>query len=151
MPEHYLSVIVYGAGDDPNNRSHWAFAFHRPGSDLCNLLHVLLIDLSRLIYQFETRHGIPLQCDNPEGYFTLACLDTAQYTHAIRIISGEPAPRNGVDRGQDWVLSCVISLEAEEIVAAGSSEWVESLVGLPATTLASRAGQKWHKAFREDW
>ncbi|KAF2248946.1 hypothetical protein BU26DRAFT_519123 [Trematosphaeria pertusa] len=143
-----LSVIVYGPGDDPNHRSHWAFAFHAPGSSVGNILHVTLLDLNKLVYAFEKRKGVEVQSKSSEGYFTIATLSLEQYQRADRIISQEPAPNNGKDRCQDWVQNCIIALEVEEIVPPGTSEWLGGLVAQPAATVASKTGSRWVRTVR---
>ena len=47
------------------------------------------------------------------------------------------------DRCQDWILSCIISLEVEEIVPEGTAQWIEPFVGLPSAVLAERVGKRW--------
>jgi hypothetical protein len=75
-------------------------------------------------------------------------LTREQCQRADKIISEEPAPRNGRDRCQDWVCNCVIALEVEEVVEAGTSEWVSGLVGLPAESVRSRTGARWVSTVR---
>lgn len=138
-----LSVIVDGPGNDPNHRSHWAFALHDPASQYGDLLQVTVLDLDRLIYAFDKRKGVEIQSRSAEGYFTIASLAREEYRRADKIISDEPAPRNGKDRCQDWVQNCVLALEIERLVADGTSEWLGGLVGQPAATVARKAGGRW--------
>jgi hypothetical protein len=86
---------------------------------------------------------VEVQSKSSEGYFIIATLSLEQYQRADQIISEEPAPNKGRDRCQDWVQNCIISLEVEEIVPPGTSEWLEGLVGQPAATVASKAGSRW--------
>ncbi|KAF2118758.1 hypothetical protein BDV96DRAFT_642934 [Lophiotrema nucula] len=143
-----LSVVVSGPGDDPNHRSHWAFALHAPNSSIGNLLHVTVLDLDKLIYAFDKRKGVEVQSRSSEGYFKIASLSLEQYRRTDQIISQEPAPNNGRDRCQDWVQNCIIALEIEEIVPSGTSEWLSGLVGQPAATVASKAGARWVRTLR---
>ncbi|KAF2661331.1 hypothetical protein K491DRAFT_449648 [Lophiostoma macrostomum CBS 122681] len=145
---YYLSVIVDGPGDDPNHRSHWAFALHAPGSSVGNLLQVNLLDLNRLVYSFDKRKDVKVQSESSEGYFSIATLSLEQYQRADQIISQEPAPNNGRDRCQDWVQNCIIALEVEEMVPSGTSEWLGGLVGQPAATVASKTGSRWVRTVR---
>lgn len=140
---HKLSVVVDGPGDDPNHRSHWAFALHPPNSPLGTLLQVTVLDLNKLIYGFDKRRGVEIQSKCSEGYFNVATLPQEQYNRAEQIISQEPAPNNGKDRCQDWVQNCIIALEVEGVVPPGTSEWVEGLVGQPATVVASMVKDRW--------
>lgn len=142
MP-YNLSIIVEGPGLDSQNRSHWALALHTPNSPLCTLLQVLVIDLNKLIYSFDKRSGADIQSKSSEGYFTIASLPPESYARAVHIISSEPAPNNGRDRCQDWVLNCVMALEIEEIIEAGTSEWLGGLVGQSAATVEGKAGARW--------
>ena len=135
MPDYLLSLLISGRGDDPNHRSHWALAIHLPSSNsnsnsnICTLHQVNLISEAGLIYQFETRRGQLLDGPGVEGYFQLARFDADEHGRVTRLIAGEPAPRNGRDRCQDWVLGCVVVLETEELVGDGMAELVNRLVG----------------------
>lgn len=140
---HSLSIVVDGPGTDPNHRCHWAFAIHPPNSLLGNLLQVTVLDLPSLTYGFDKRTGVEILSNVSEGYFAVASLSVEQHRRADEIISREPAPRNGKDRCQDWVLNCVVALEVEEIVSAGTSEWVAQLVGRPAVEVRSLVGSRW--------
>jgi hypothetical protein len=141
-----LSIVVYGPGEDPQHRSHWAFAIHKPDAIIGHVLHVSLLNLERLIYQFEIRKGVMVRSISSEGSFSVARLTPGQAGQASNIISEEPAPRDGVERCQDWVLRAVISLEAEEIVPAGTSERIGNLVGQSANNVAGVVGDKWIEA-----
>jgi hypothetical protein len=138
-----LSIAVYGPGTDANNRSHWAFAIHKPGSDRGNLLQVLVISLRGLIYQLDARQDVTFLGEDSEGAFALATLTAEQAREAARIIAQEPAPRDGVDRCQDWTLSAVIALEEAGLVADGASDLVARLIGNSAAQLAAAVGTKW--------
>lgn len=143
MATYTLSIVVYGEGDDPNNRSHWSIVFHGAGGDRGNLLQVSLIDRDRLWYQFDRRDGVTILSPSSEGYFQVATISASQYSQAHSIISKEPPPRNGRERCQDWTMNCIIALEAEELVPPGTSEWVGGLVGKSATKLAQSLGGRW--------
>lgn len=143
MAQYNLSVVVSGPGDNPTYRSHWAFALHPPNSEIGNLLQVLPLDVDNLIYGFDKRKGVVFQSKCSEGFFTIATLSPKQYQDTDKIISQEPAPRNGKDRCQDWVAECILALEVEEMVPAGTSEWLSELVGQPASVVASKTGARW--------
>ncbi|EMD92018.1 hypothetical protein COCC4DRAFT_63423 [Bipolaris maydis ATCC 48331] len=143
MSTYTLSVVVHGEGDDPNNRCHWSFVFHRAGADRGNLLQVLLIDLDRLWYQLDRRDGVTILSASSEGCFQVATFSANQYAQVHSIISKEPAPRNGRDRCQDWTVNCIIALEAEELVLPGTSDCVSGLVGKSVTSLAQSLGGRW--------
>ncbi|OCL15195.1 hypothetical protein AOQ84DRAFT_329797 [Glonium stellatum] len=142
MSYHELSIVVDGRGDDPNHRSHWSFLLSTPGARFGNLFHVQVIDPDHLIYQFERQSDHLIQ-SHGEGRLLVARIGAWRYRQAEDIISREPAPRNGKDGCQEWILSCVISLEVEEIVPEGTAAWIEPLVGLPSTQLAERVGKRW--------
>ena len=142
MSDYLLSIIVYGRGDDPNHRSHWAFAIHRPGSELCSLYHVYLIG-EGLIYQFEERSGQPLESQSSEGYFLVGHIKASNYTRTKQILSQEPAPRNGRDRCQDWAMNCIIELETEELVEDGTSELISKLIGKNLEQLKAIVQDRW--------
>jgi hypothetical protein len=143
MASYTLSIVIYGEGDDPNNRSHWSIIFHSAGAERGNLLKVSLIDRDCLWYQFDRRDGVTILSQSSEGYFQVATLSATQYQQASSIIGKEPPPRNGRDRCQGWTMSCIIALVAEELVPPGTSEWVGGLVGKSATKLAQSVGGKW--------
>lgn len=143
MATYALSIVVYGPGTDANHRSHWAFAIHQNTAESGVLLHVQVIDLGRLIYQYDERRGVDVRSRSSEGSFAVASLTKEQVQQAVKVIREESAPRDGVERCQDWVLRAIISLEAEEIVPSGTSAWIETLVGQAATTVAQAAGGRW--------
>jgi hypothetical protein len=143
MATYTLSIVVYGEGDDPNNRSHWSIVFHDAGSDRGNLLQVSLIDRDRLWYEFDRRDGVTILSPSSEGCFRVATLSASQYSQATYIIGKEAPPRNGRDRCQDWTMNCIIALEAGELVPPGTSEWVSRFVGKSATELAQSLGNRW--------
>lgn len=143
MASHLLSIVVHGPGTDANHRSHWAFAIHKSNEESGILQQVQVIDLSKLIYQYDERRGVDIRSKGTEGSFAVAALTPEQVRQALKVIREEPAPRDGIERCQDWVLRAIISLEAEEIIPSGTSAWIETLVGQPATTVAQAAGSRW--------
>jgi hypothetical protein len=143
MAYYSLSVVVDGPGTDANHRSHWTFAIHHNAAETGIIMQVQVIDLSKLIYQFDERTGVDIRSKGSEGSFAVASLTHEQMQHAVRIIREEPAPRDGVERCQDWVLRTIISLEAEELLAPGASAEIESLIGKPATTVAQQVSERW--------
>jgi hypothetical protein len=54
---YQLLVEVYGSGEDLNHRSHWGFMINQLSSLIGDLLHVRVINLEKLWYQFEERYG----------------------------------------------------------------------------------------------
>lgn len=62
---------------------------------------------------------------------------------AKRIIEGEPPPKNGKDRCQDWTLNCVVALEVAEILEPGCAEVVGDSVGRSAGDVRARTGDRW--------
>lgn len=143
MASHALSIVVHGLGTTADHRSHWAFAVHEETSGRGTLLHVQLIDMGNLIYQYDERRGVDIRSRSSEGSFTVTSLTKDQARQAIKVIREEPAPKDGVERCQDWVLRAMISLEAEEIVPSGTSAWIETLVGQAAIMVAQAAGNRW--------
>ena len=105
MSDYILSIVVYGPGTDTNHRSHWAFAIHRTSAESGVLLHVQLIDLARLIYQYDERSGVAIRSRSSEGSFAVAYLTKDQVGQAVKIIREEQAPKDGVEKCQDWVAS----------------------------------------------
>jgi hypothetical protein len=53
------------------------------------------------------------------------------------------ALRDSKKRCQDWVFNTLISLEAEELVPSGMSEFWKGMVGKPARVVAQACGTKW--------
>ena len=149
MSSHSLSIVVDGPGIDADHRSHWAFAIHHDNTEYGTVMQVQVIDLSRLIYQFDERKGVEIRSKGSEGSFTVASLTQEQARQAAKIIREEPAPRDGVERCQDWVLRTIISLEAEEVVPPGTSADLERLIGKTATTVAEQVGVRWIKTATE--
>jgi hypothetical protein len=94
MSYYTLSIGVYGDGENPNHRSHWGFLIFQEGCEVANLLHVSLISLVGLIYQFETRGGQALESQTCEGRILLGYIEPTKYHKVVGIISSEPAPRN---------------------------------------------------------
>ena len=143
MAEYVLSIVVDGPGTDPNHRSHWSFAIHKPSVESGNILQVQLIDLPRLIYQYDERRGVAIRSKGSEGSFTIASLTKDQVRAVEKVIREEQASKDGTERCQDWVLRTIISLEAHELVPPGTSTWNEKLVGKSAEVLAQSVGQRW--------
>jgi hypothetical protein len=143
MSSHSLSIVVDGPGTDANHRSHWSFAIHHDNADNGIVMQVQVIDLSKLIYQFDERSGVEFLSKGSEGSFKVASLTQEQVRKAVKIIREEPAPKDGVERCQDWVLRTIISLEAEEIVPPGASAGIEGLVGETAAAVAQQVDERW--------
>ena len=143
MASYSLSIIVDGPGTDANHRSHWTFAIHHNAAETGIIMQVQVIDLGKLIYQFDERRGVDIRSKGSEGSFSVASLTNEQMQQAVRIIREEPAPRDGVERCQDWVLRTVITLEAEEVVPPGASAEIETLIGRTATAVAQQVGERW--------
>jgi hypothetical protein len=144
-----LSVVVDGSGADAKHRSHWTFAIHNDNTDVGTVMQVQVIDLSKLIYQFDERRGVDIRSRGSEGSFKVASLTREQARQAAKIIREEPPPRDGVERCQDWVLRAIISLEAEEDVPPGTSADIETLVGKAATAVAEQVGDRWIRTATE--
>ncbi|KAM0721993.1 hypothetical protein Q7P37_002919 [Cladosporium fusiforme] len=143
MASHILSIVVQGPGTNSDHRSHWSFIIHQPTADCGILLDVQIIDLNKLIYQHDERSGVDIRSKGSEGSFAVATLAQEQKRQALKVIREEPAPKDGVEKCQDWTLRAIISLEAEELVPSGTSAWIETLVGQPATDVARAVGDKW--------
>ncbi len=107
------------------------------------MLDVQLIDLQKLIYQFDERRGVAIRSKGSEGSFTTASLAQKQVRAVEKVIREEQAPKDGTERCQDWVLRTIISLEAEELVPPGTSASIEKLAGKSAKVLAQSVGQRW--------
>ncbi|KAJ5108499.1 hypothetical protein N7456_005174 [Penicillium angulare] len=140
---YHLSIEVFGTGEDPKHRSHWGFVIHQPSRTFGDLLHVWPIDIDKLWYDFEARFGTELNIMQAKGLCQISTLSSSQRRQAIEVISQEPAPRDGRRKCQDWVFSTLISLEVEELVPPGTSEFWKGMVGLPAKDVQSAIGENW--------
>ncbi|MCJ1343280.1 hypothetical protein MMC31_001473 [Peltigera leucophlebia] len=140
-----LSVIVYGLGTDPQYRSHWGFIISQVGQPEGELLHVKLLDLPTLRYQFETRDTL-LNSASCKGRWRIASLTYQQRLEAKEIISKEKAPADGKSRCQDWVFEVFLGLEAEGLIPAGSSQRCKDRIGKSADDLAASLGAEWVKS-----
>lgn len=149
MSSCILSIVVDGPETDANHRSHWTCAIHQDNADVGIVMQVQVIDLSKLIYQFDERSCVDIRSRGSEGSFKVASLTQEQAWQAAKIIREEPAPKDGVDRCQDWVLRTIISLEAEEIVTPGTLAGMETLIGKAATAVAQQVGDRWTKTGTE--
>lgn len=141
--QYQLSIEVFGTGEDPKHRSHWGFVIHQPTRSFGDLLHVRPVDIEKLWYEFEPRFGTDLNIMQALGLCKIATLDSQQRRFAIEVISQEPAPRDGRRKCQDWVFSTLISLEVEELVPPGTSEFWKGMVGLPAQGVQKAVGVNW--------
>lgn len=160
MPSYTLSVAIFGEGHNPSHRSHWAFTIHQsqpPQQDPTSttttatygdLLHVRVIDLDRLWYQFEHRYDthLPTMHNTMQAVGTckIAELPTAaDRRRAIEIITEEGekrAPRDGGRRCQEWVFETLIALEVEELVPEGTAEFWKGMVGKGAREVERAVG-----------
>lgn len=141
--QYQLSIEVFGTGEDPKHRSHWGFVIHQPPRTFGDLLHVRPVNIEKLWYEFEPRFGTDLNIMQALGLCKIATLDSRQRRLAIEVISQEPAPRDGMRKCQDWVFSTLISLEVEELVPAGTSEFWKGMVGVPAHGVQKAVGGNW--------
>ncbi len=137
-----LSVVVDGPGLSPNARSHWVFMITKAGQTTGELLHVRVLDLATLRYQFEERIA-PLESATIEGRWKVTSLTYAQRLKAKDIIRKVAAPADGKKRCQDWVLDVFIELEAEELIPSDSSHQCSNGIGKSAADLGSSLGAAW--------
>jgi hypothetical protein len=137
-----ISVVVYGHGSDPNDRSHWGFFVCRKGEYLGDLLHVALVD-QPLLYEYTERAPMNMRSARCSGRSIVATLNRRLCERGCEIIRSEPAPRDGKRRCQDWVMAVMLRLEAAELVNQGTSRrWIR-LVGRPVSQLAAALGRSW--------
>ncbi|KAJ5259354.1 hypothetical protein N7478_012335 [Penicillium angulare] len=129
-----LSIEIFGTGEDPQHRSHWGFVIHRPSSLVGDLLHVKVIDLDRLWYQFEPRMNTPLRTMQAVGKIKLGDLNEQQRQHAIQ---------GWEKRCQDWVYDTLLSLEVEELVPSGTCHIWKGMVGKSARAVQATPGVNW--------
>lgn len=141
--EYHLSIGVFGTGEDPQHRSHWGFVIHHPTCLIGDLLHVELLDLDTLWYEFEMRFKTDLAIRGAQGLSRITTLDPLQRNKAIEVIKSEPAPRDGQRRCQDWVFSTLIALEVEELVPPGTAEFWKSMIALPAREVRKARWDRW--------
>jgi len=140
---YQLSIEVFGTGEDPNHRSHWGFMIHQPPNTTGDLLHVRLIDLDRLWYEFESRFSTNIVDMQALGLCRLAELTPQQRRQVTDVIKSESAPRDGRRRCQDWVFSTLLSLEVEELIPTGTSEFWKGMVGRTAREVEGCVGDRW--------
>ncbi|KAL4887122.1 hypothetical protein BJY04DRAFT_177358 [Aspergillus karnatakaensis] len=138
-----LLIEVCGPGLSPKSRSHWGFTIREPGASFGDLLHVQVIDLERLWYQFDAREGIDLATMQAEGMAKVIDLTAEQRRQVVSIIRAEPAPRDGMRRCQEWMVDTLVSLEVEELVPDGTAEFWSGLVGKRADEVRRAAGANW--------
>ncbi|KAJ5595475.1 uncharacterized protein N7459_001683 [Penicillium hispanicum] len=143
MTTYDLSIEIFGLGEDPKHRSHWGFVIHQPSQHFGDLLHVKLIDLDRLWYEFESRMGTPLATMQAVGKVKIASLNAHQRQEAIKVIGSEKAPRDGKKKCQDWVYDTLLSLEVNELVPDGTCQFWKAMVGKPARAVEQAAGANW--------
>lgn len=129
MSTYSLSIAVDGPVADANHRSRWAFAIHHNTADTSTLMQVQTINLEKLIYRFDERRAVNIRSKGSEGSFQVASLTQVQVRQVVDIIRDEPAPEDGTERCQDWVLRASISLKAGEILPSGASAEIETLMG----------------------
>lgn len=141
--EHKLLIEVFGAGENPEDPSHWAFVINQPPSPTGDMLHVRMMDETRHWFQLETRFGTDIITQQAYGMCMIATLNNEQRRQAIQIISGEDAPRDGKRNCQDWVFSALISLEVEELVPSGTSGFWKGMIGKPAREVRKAVGPNW--------
>ncbi|KAK6533536.1 hypothetical protein TWF694_002474 [Orbilia ellipsospora] len=149
MPDYDLSIVIFGDGSNPAawQGSHWAFGVQETNdsSEKGDLLQVLLLDESQKWYHFDKRENVTILDPISEGKIKIATLSSEQNKEVVRLISQEPAPRDGKKGCQDWVIECLLTLETQDfgLIPNGTVDFVSSLVRKPVTYVASQAGEKW--------
>ncbi|KAJ9303236.1 hypothetical protein DTO271G3_610 [Paecilomyces variotii] len=138
-----FSIEICGQGEDPNHRCHWGFMINQPAECFGDLLHVRVIDLDRLWYQFEYRSGSSLDDLQAVGKCKIASLTPEQRQNAIELIKAEKAPVDGKRRCQDWVFDTLISLEVEDLVPSGTAEFWKERIGNSAKEVRRACGRNW--------
>ncbi|KXG49677.1 Phospholipase/carboxylesterase/thioesterase [Penicillium griseofulvum] len=139
-----LSIEVFGPGDSPTHRSHWGFMINKPGNlEFGDLLQVEVIDSDRLWYGFAPRYATKIIDKAAVGMCKIADLTSQQRHDAIKVIEKEPAPRDSIGRCQDWTFDALLSLEIEELVPSGTSEFWKGMIGRPAREVAAACGTNW--------
>ncbi|KAL2828592.1 hypothetical protein BJY01DRAFT_255312 [Aspergillus pseudoustus] len=138
-----LLIEICGPGLSAKSRSHWGFAIRESGASFGDLLHVQVIDLERLWYQFDAREGIDLATMQAEGMAKVVDLTADQRRRVVSIIRAEAAPRDGKRRCQEWIVDALVSLEVEELVPDGTAEFWSRLVGKRAGEVKLAAGTNW--------
>lgn len=139
-----LSIEVFGPGDIPTHRSHWGFMINKPGNlQFGDLLQVEIIDAQRLLYSYAPRYATKIVDKGAAGMCKIADLTSQQRHDAIKVIEKAPAPRNSTARCQDWVFDALLSLEVDELVPSGTSEFWKGMIGRPAREVAAACGTQW--------
>ncbi|KAG2000950.1 hypothetical protein GB937_010676 [Aspergillus fischeri] len=82
------------------------------------------------------------------GLVKIGDLSEQQRQEAIKVISSEPAPRDGKRRCQGWVFDTLLSLEVNELVPSGTCHFWKEMVGKPARVVRAAVGDKWTKLKR---
>ncbi|KAL4919928.1 hypothetical protein BDW62DRAFT_178020, partial [Aspergillus aurantiobrunneus] len=129
MTTHELYIPISGPGLTPQSRSHWAFLLRTPNSTYGDLLHVQLIDIPRLWYQFDSREAIDLCTLQADGMAKVTDLTAEQRRRLLAVVRREPAPRDGKRTCQEWVVDALVALEVEELVPEGTAGVWGGLVG----------------------
>ncbi|KAJ5795156.1 hypothetical protein N7457_001755 [Penicillium paradoxum] len=139
-----LSIEVFGPGDIPTHRSHWGFMINRPGNlEFGDLLQVEVIDADRAWYSYAPRYATKIIDKGAAGMCKIADLTSQQRHEVIKVIEKSPAPRNSRGRCQDWVFDALLSLEVDELVPSGTSEFWKGMIGRPAKEVAAACGTQW--------
>lgn len=141
--EYELCIEIFGLGEDPNHRCHWGFVIRKPANPYGDLLNVQIIDSDKLWYHFEYRPNIELNTMGAVGLCKIATLTFQQRLKAMEIIKGERAPMDGEKRCQDWTFDTLISLEVEDLVPAGTSEFWKGIIGKMAKEIRDAVGENW--------
>ncbi|KAH8433870.1 uncharacterized protein LDX57_011506 [Aspergillus melleus] len=138
-----LSVEVFGDGENPNDPSHWGFTINKPPNPYGDLLHVRTLDAKGMFFQFEPRLRTRLNTQQALGLCVISTLTDQQRQRATQIVANEEAPKDGKRNCQDWVLSTLIALEIEELVAPGTAEFWKEMIGKPARYVRGAVGANW--------
>lgn len=139
-----LSIEVFGPGTDPEYRSHWGFMINKPDNlDFGDFLQVEVININNLWYEYTPRYGTKIIDRCAVGMCKIADLTPDQRSQAITVIKKEAAPRGNNKRCQDWVFDALLSLEIEDLVPSGTSEFWKGMIGKPAVEVAKACREQW--------
>lgn len=136
--------MVSQEGDNPSVPSAWEFLIRGPDNFGAPLHGESGKGEGLLTCQFDSQGGSEIKRVVPKGRVKLATLTATQLQGAREIIGSVEGPKpGGVKEYQNWVYNRVMALQNEGIVEYGTSDFVRSLIGMPAKEVAEAAKEKW--------
>ncbi|KAK2754418.1 hypothetical protein FQN54_007062 [Arachnomyces sp. PD_36] len=139
---YQLSVTICGPGTP--EPAHWAFIIHQPPQKKGEIVHVIVLDETNNIFQFEARGGHTLTSRQAVGMCKLKTLSSAERSRVVSVLTNEvPAPRGGTKNCQDWLIDGLVALEVEELVPDGTTAAWAPRVGKLTDEIEEELGGDW--------